>query len=428
MTLRRALALAVALVAVSASGAHAATTPEPYVVVLRDSADPTIVAAQEGAALGFQATGIYRESIRGFAAPLPPKAVAALSSDDRVAFISPDRVLTASGKPGGSGGSGGGGATLPTGVNRVDADSSSALAGNGSGSVSVPIAVIDSGSTHPDLNVVGGKACVPKSTSYADGNGHGTHVAGTLAAKDDATGVVGVAPGAPLWSVRVLGNAGTGTTSSVICGVDWVTANAAAKGIRIANMSIAGVGADDGNCGRTNGDALHLAICNSVARGVTYVVGAGNDARSVAGTIPAAYDEVLTVTGMADFNGQPGGGAASTCTAEVDDSPDHLSNFADTWGPDVAHTIAAPSICIYSTYKGGGYATMSGTSMAAPHVSGAVALCIARGTCNGLAPAGIISRLRTDAGARPSGYGFQGDPNSPIDGKVYGNLVYAGGY
>jgi subtilisin family serine protease len=424
--IRRALALALAAGAMLAPAAYAGGTTQPYVVVLKDSVpDPGAVAAEEGAVLGFPVAGVYRTAIRGFAAPLTPTAVAALRDDSRVAFLSPDRPLAAAGKTSGSGGAA---ATLPTGVNRVEADSSSTLAGNGSGSVPVPIAVIDSGSTHPDLNVVGGKACVPKSTSYADGNGHGTHVAGTLAAKDDATGVAGVAPAAPLWSVRVLGNAGTGTTSSVICGVDWVTANAATTGIRVANMSIAGLGTDDGNCGRTNGDALHLAICNSVARGVTYVVGAGNDGRDLAGTIPAAYDEVLTVTGMADFNGQPGGGAASTCTSEVDDTRDHLSNFADRWGADAAHTIAAPSICIYSTYKGGGYATMSGTSMAAPHVSGAIALCIARGTCGGLGPASIISRLRSDAAAQPSGYGFTGDPNSPLDNRFYGNLVYAGGY
>jgi subtilisin len=428
MTLRRALALAFALGALLAPGAYAGATLEPYVVVLRDSAaDPGVVAAERGSALGFQASGVYRSAIRGFSALLSPTAVAALRDDSRVAFLSPDRAFTAAGKPSGSGG-GGAGATLPTGVDRVQADSSSTLAGNGSGSVSVPIAVIDSGSNHPDLNVVGGKACVPKSTSYADGNGHGTHVAGTLAAKDDSTGVVGVAPGAPLWSVRVLGNAGTGTTSSVICGVDWVTANAAAKGIKVANMSIAGLGADDGNCGRTNGDALHLAICNSVARGISYVVGAGNDGRELAGTIPAAYNEVLTVTGMADFNGQPGGGAASTCTSELDDTPDHLSNFTDRWGADASHTLAAPSICIYSTYKGGGYTTMSGTSMAAPHVSGTVALCMARGSCGGLGPAGIIGRLRSDAAAQPSGYGFKGDPNAPIDSRFYGHLVYAGAY
>jgi subtilisin len=409
-----------------APAAPAETTRQPYVVVFKDSvSDPNAVAAQQASSLGFQPNNVYRTALKGFSASLSPAAVGALRDDSRVAFLSADRQLTATGNLGGSSGSP---QALPTGVNRVDADLSATVAGNGSGSVPVPIAVIDSGSTHPDLNVVGGKGCVPNSTSYADGNGHGTHVAGTAAAKDDGTGVVGVAPGAPLWSVRVLGNSGSGSTSAVICGVDWVTANAGSTGIKVANMSLAGVGADDGNCGRTNGDALHLAICNSVVKGVTYVAAAGNAGRSITGTIPAAYDEVLTVTGMADFNGQPGGGAASTCTSEIDDTRDDLSNFADAGGPDVAHTIAAPSICIYSTFKGGGYKTMSGTSMAAPHVSGAVASCIAKGACAGLNAAGIISRLRSDAAARPTSYGFVGDPNSPSGSRYYGNLLSVGGY
>jgi len=424
----RRLALASVLLAalLLAPQARAGPAPQPYVVVFEDSvSDPDALAAQEGARLGFQPSGIYRAALKGFAASLSAAAVDALRKDSRVELLAPDRPFTVARRPGGSGGSG---QTLPTGVNRVEADLSATLAGNGYGSVPVPIAVIDSGSTHSDLNVVGGKGCVPNSTGYADGNGHGTHVAGIAAAKDDGTGVVGVAPGAPVWSVRVLGNSGSGTTSSLVCGVDWVTANAATMGIKVVNMSVAGLGADDGNCGRTNGDALHLAICNSVAKGITYVVGAGNGATSLAGTIPAAYDEVLTVTGMADFNGQPGGGAASTCTSEVDDTPDHLSNYAIAGGPDAAHTIAAPSICIFSTYKGGGYATMSGTSMAAPHVSGAVASCIGGGGCAGLSPAGIITRLRSDAAARPAGYGFTGDPNSPSGTRYLGNLVYAGGY
>ena len=427
---RRVLGFGLVLAAlVLAPEALAAPTSQPYVVVLKDTvSDPAAVANDQGADFGFQPRSVYQTALKGYAASLPPAAVSSLKVDSRVAFLSPDQDFTAAGKPGSSGGSTGAGQKLPTGVDRVDGDLSSSLAGNGSGSVPAPIAVIDTGSTHSDLNVVGGKGCVPNSPGYADGNGHGTHVAGIAAAKDDAGGVVGVAPGAPVWSVRVLGNAGTGTTSSLICGIDWVTANAGSLGIKIANMSIAGMGTDDGNCGRTNGDALHTAICNSVAKGITYVVGAGNNGRSLAGTIPAAYDEVLTVAGMADFNGQPGGGAPSTCTSEIDDTPDHMSNFADLGGPDVAHTIAAPSICIYSTYKGGGYTTMSGTSMAAPHVSGAVALCIAKGACAGLGPAGIASRLRSDAAARSAGYGFTGDPSSPSGTRYYGNLVSAGGY
>src|SRR4030095_13045736 len=100
--------------------------------------------------------------------------------------------------------------------------------------------------------------------------------------------------------------------SSVICGLDWVTANVATHNIKVANMSLSGAGSDDGNCGNTNNDALHKAICSSVAAGVTYVVAAGNENTNFAGSVPAAYDEVLTVTAVADFNGQPAGGAAAS--------------------------------------------------------------------------------------------------------------------
>jgi subtilisin len=287
------------------------------------------------------------------------------------------------------------------------------------------VAIIDTGIDldHPDLNVLGGKNC-QSGSSYDDGNGHGTHVAGTVAAKDDSNGVVGMAPGAPLYAVRVLNNSGSGSWSAIICGIDWVTQNAASKGIKVANMSLGGSGSD-GSC---NSEALHLAICNSVNKGVTYVVAAGNSNKNLSGFVPAAYNEVLTVTAMADFNGQPGGGAAATCRSDVDETPADFSNFTRVDNStDVSHTIAAPGVCIRSTWKGGGYKTISGTSMASPHVAGTAALCIANGTCSGL-PSDIIVKLRNDAAAQPASYGFTGDPNSPINTRYYGHLVYAGGY
>jgi subtilisin len=229
--------------------------------------------------------------------------------------------------------------------------------------------VIDTGidTTHPDLNVVDGKNC-STGKSYDDGNGHGSHVAGTIAAKDDSSGVVGVAPGARLYAVRVLDNRGSGTWSSVICGIDWVTGNAAT--IEVANMSLGGGGSepDDaiGDC--NTGDALHDSVCNSVGAGVTYAVAAGNSNADAATFVPAAYGEVITVSALADFDGQPGGLADATCRSDVDDTFADFSNY----GTDV--DLIAPGVCITSTWKDGGYNTISGTSMASPHVAGAAAL------------------------------------------------------
>ena len=145
------------------------------------------------------------------------------------------------------------------------ANESSTEAGNGSGEVDADIAILDTGiSGHPDLNVAGGYDCTG-SGGYSDVNSHGTHVAGTAAAKDDANGVVGVAPGARLWAVKVLDDTGSGTTAGVICGIDWVTGKNTdgdtSNDIEVANMSLGGNGSDDGNCGNTGGDAYHQAPC-----------------------------------------------------------------------------------------------------------------------------------------------------------------------
>lgn len=390
-----------------------------YIVVLEDSAKSMSAVAQQHANnFGLNIGHRYQHILDGYSASIPKDRVQELRNDPRVAFVTPDRRVHATQQK------------LPTGIDRVQADQSSTAAGDGSGSVNPGIAVIDTGIDldNPDLNVVGGKNCVLPVLPPQDGHGHGTHVAGTAAAKDNGTGVVGAAPGARLFAVKVLNAAGFGSTSDVICGIDWVAAHADDKNIDVANMSLGGTGRDDGNCGRTNNDAEHMAICNAVAQGVTFTVAAGNAGTNLKNSAPAAYDEVLTVTAMADFNGKPGGGAASTCRADQDDTAAGFSNYTTVGSPDVDHTIAAPGVCIESTRNGGGTTVFSGTSMASPHMAGVAGLCIASGPCAGMTPAQVIDQLRSTAAAQPASYGFVGDPNQPQGNRYYGHLGFAGSY
>lgn len=359
--------------------ATAAVAPEPargYIVVLRDGANTSTIAGEHARARGAAPGRLYSHAIHGYSATMTPTAAAAIAKDSRVLWVQPDGVVTASAQ------------TLPTGLNRIDAELSPTAKVNGVDErVDVDVAVLDSGVDldHPDLNVhTAGAVNCSSGNSADDGNGHGTHVAGTVGALDNGDGVVGVAPGARVWPVRVLNNAGSGSWSDIICGIDYVTAHA--DEIEIANMSLGGLGADDGNCGNSNNDAMHRAICASVAAGVTYVVAAGNETDNAANHVPAAYDEVITVSALADFNGAPGGGAASTCRSDVDDTLADFSNF----GSDI--DIIAPGVCILSTYRRGAYATMSGTSMASPHVAGAAALYAA--THPAASPAAVKSALQ----------------------------------
>ncbi|MEV4334966.1 S8 family serine peptidase [Streptomyces sp. NPDC049597] len=359
--------------------------PGRYIVTLKAAAgadgagaDAAVEAAVEQATgLGAEVRHVYRYALQGYSASMSPDVAATLADDPRVKSVEPDRLVHATAQ------------SVPTGVNRVEADQSPTAAIDGVDTrVNADVAVIDTGinPNHTDLNVhrAGGKNCWLPILPPNDWHGHGTHVAGTIGALDNGTGVVGTAPGVRLWPVQVLDPLGSGTTSAVICGIDHVTQHA--DEIEVANMSLGGAGTDDGNCGKTNNDAMHQAICNSVAKGVTYTVAAGNDHADAKGMVPAAYDEVITVSALADFDGKPGGLSRPTCLNDQDDTFADFSNY----GSDV--DLIAPGVCIRSTSNTGGYTTLSGTSMAAPHVAGGAALY--RATHPGALPQNVKTALQ----------------------------------
>ena len=349
-----------------------AIVPGQYIVVLKDSVDhPGAVAESQTerhrGRLGF----VYRHALEGYSAKLSDAAVEALRQNPNVKYVSPVHKYEATAQ------------TTPAGVKRIGAATNPALDIDGTDDVRVDadVAVIDTGIdfTHPDLDVAGRTNCVPPSESESewyveqcidnagtDGDGHGTHVAGTVGAIDNGIGVVGVAPGARLWAVRVLNNVGGGYDPWIIAGIDWVTAHSSQ--IEVANMSLVGPG---------RSRPTEEAIDGAVSAGVVVVVAAGNEGRNALHENPANVPAAITVSAMVDTDGIPGGKGTS-CKGK-DDSFVKTVNWGSNWGSGV--DIAAPGACVYSTlplagsnYGASSYGSLSGTSMATPHVAGAAAV------------------------------------------------------
>lgn len=231
--------------------------------------------------------------------------------------------------------------TLPWGVDRIDAEKVwSVTTGD-----PIKVAVIDTGIelAHPDLaaNIKGGYNAINPRKSANDDNGHGTHVAGIIGAIDNEIGVIGVGHQIDLYAVKVLDRNGSGYVSDIIEGLDW----AIAHNMQVVNMSL-GTSVDIGS--------LHDAVKKANKAGIVQVASAGNNYGGAVG-YPGAYVEVIAVSAT--------------------DIADKIANFSSV-GSQV--DLAAPGASIYSTFKGWTYATLSGTSMAAPHVAGVAALVLTR--------------------------------------------------
>ncbi|WP_116450769.1 S8 family serine peptidase [Blastococcus litoris] len=455
LTGRLVLAAVLAAPVVLAGGTAEADEPavRQVVVLEEDAGDPGAVAADLAAEVGVVADAVFAEALPAWTATMTDAEAAEVESDPRVAFVVEDfRFAHDSGaRPSACSGVRSGRQCLPRWAARIGADQSPARVGDGRGSVRVNVAVIDTGiaAAHPDLNVAGGVDCgsgtaVPVTGAVTDGSGHGTMVAGVLGARDDRTGVVGAAPGTPLWSVDVFDEYGEAWLSNLLCAVDWVTATRqdADRGndIAVANMSVSGLGADDGRCGREAGDPLHAAICAATDAGVGFVAAAGNYGMDLAEVIPAAYDEVIAVTAMTDLDGRAGARTQIDCLGsdvrdygESDDSGAYFSNYATGLG-DLAHTLAAPGVCVETTTDGEvpGYGVGDGTSLAAPAVAGVLATCIEYGPCRAGRPQYNAATLVLGAaqqGVRHRAQGFTGDPLHPFpedDVRRFGFLVAAG--
>jgi len=281
---------------------------------------------------------VYGASIKGFSAELNELQVNAIYRDSRVAYIEPDRWIVLDYKVESISDPTAKGQTTPWGITRV---------GGATNYTGTNVAwIIDTGIDldHPDLNVdvSRSKTFVPRGRTPDDDNGHGSHVAGTVAAKNNTIGVVGVAAGAPVVAVKVLDRSGSGAYSTIISGVNYVAS--AGKSGDVANMSLGG----------PTYQALDDAVLAASNKGIKFSLAAGNESANANLSSPARVNgsNIFTISAM--------------------DNADKFAYFSNYGNPPIDY--CAPGVSIYSTYKSGKYATLSGTSMASPHACGVTLL------------------------------------------------------
>jgi subtilisin family serine protease len=329
--------------------------PDRYIVTLAAGVGPREFAAGHGLAPDF----VYGTVLNGFAGYIPAARLSALEQDSRVVRVEQDGVARAIAQ------------TIPWGISNIGATTNSTRAGDGTGTVSGPtVFIIDTGidTGHTDLNVIG-------HVNYAGGknadcNGHGTHVSGTVGAKDNAQDVVGVAPGVAVYGVKVLGCSGSGTWSGVISGMDFAANSTAAR--KVANMSLGG----------GFSQSVNDAAANMVNHDVAVAVAAGNSGVDAKDSSPASEPSVLTVAAYDSSSVEPS-----------------WSNFG------AVVDLAAPGVSVLSTKMGGGTTTMSGTSMATPHVVGALALYRANNASASASQAMTAVKNNTSGTTSPHGFG-----------------------
>jgi subtilisin family serine protease len=294
---------------------------------------------------------VYGTAIKGFSVKIAPGQLKKLQDDPSVKYVEEDQIVSlvlpdakAKAKPAPTPVA----ETKPWGITRVNGG----VTYNGNNK----IWIIDTGIDldHPDLNVnkVSGWNFVANTLAADDDNGHGSHCAGIAAAVDNTIGVIGVAAGAPVVPVKVLNRRGSGAYSAIIAGVDWV----ASKGVPgdVANMSLGG----------SYYQPINDAVIAAAETGIKFALAAGNESTSATLKSPASANgaNIYTISAMA--NG------------------DVWASYSNYGNPPV--DFCEPGSSIYSTYKGGGYATLSGTSMAAPHAAGLLLL-------GGISSGGFVS-------------------------------------